>query len=486
MKLVKSLLLGSAAGLLAVASSQAADLPYRKAAPIEYVKICDAHGVGFFYIPGTDTCLKIGGEARFEYTVVNPRSLRDRTGFIYLSGRQQGSTGSFARGRVQLDARNTTAWGTLRAFISVEINHRTGVFVSAFGPNPGNTDTADIDKAFVQWAGFTAGRVQSVFDFYADAWPYEAALRDSDNNANVLAYTATFGGGFSGTISIEDHNDRVTSNGGVGPFGGGPYGASTVYGFASDNGYRIPDIVGQLNLTQAWGMVQLSAAAHEERSRFTTFVPAILPTKDIDTWGFAALAGVQFNLPMLAAGDQLYIQGQYSHGALGYMLNGSRTGTFFGTNTLFNAFTGTQIQDFDGVWTPNVPASIGATTSVSFKQPDAFSAMAAFQHYFTPTIHGVIMGSYIDVRYPNGVASTATTFSDQERITTNWNEYRIGGQLIYSPIKGFDIGVEAMYARLHQNLPTAAPVAFGGPAIATVTGVNEDGFSGTVHVERDF
>ena len=59
MKLVKSLLLGSAAGIAAVAGAQAADLPSRKAAPVEYVRVCSAYGAGFFYIPGTDTCLRI-------------------------------------------------------------------------------------------------------------------------------------------------------------------------------------------------------------------------------------------------------------------------------------------------------------------------------------------------------------------------------------------------------------------------------------------
>lgn len=56
MKLVKSLLLGSAAGLVAVAGAQAADLPTKKSAPVEYVRVCDAYGAGFFYIPGTQTC----------------------------------------------------------------------------------------------------------------------------------------------------------------------------------------------------------------------------------------------------------------------------------------------------------------------------------------------------------------------------------------------------------------------------------------------
>src|ERR1700674_5796409 len=65
MKMVKTLLLGSAAGLVAVAGAQAADLPV-KAKPVQYVKVCSLYGDGFYYIPGTDTCIKIGGYVRVE------------------------------------------------------------------------------------------------------------------------------------------------------------------------------------------------------------------------------------------------------------------------------------------------------------------------------------------------------------------------------------------------------------------------------------
>ena len=65
MKMVKSLILGSAAGLLAMSGAQAADLPV-KAKAVEYVRICSLYGAGFFYIPGTDTCIKLGGYLRVE------------------------------------------------------------------------------------------------------------------------------------------------------------------------------------------------------------------------------------------------------------------------------------------------------------------------------------------------------------------------------------------------------------------------------------
>src|SRR5262249_545392 len=66
MKMVKSLLLGTTAGLVAVAGAQPPDMPLR-AAPVTYVKICSLYGDGFYYIPGTDICLKVGGYVRGEY-----------------------------------------------------------------------------------------------------------------------------------------------------------------------------------------------------------------------------------------------------------------------------------------------------------------------------------------------------------------------------------------------------------------------------------
>ena len=68
MTLIKSFLLGSAAGIVAVASAQAADLPTRKAAPVEYVRVCNVGGITGWTLPGSDTCVKFSGyvTAHFE------------------------------------------------------------------------------------------------------------------------------------------------------------------------------------------------------------------------------------------------------------------------------------------------------------------------------------------------------------------------------------------------------------------------------------
>src|ERR1700730_16412419 len=67
MRSLNYVLLGAGAGLLTVVGAQAADLPI-KARPVEYVKVCNSYGACFFYIPGTDTCLQVGGYLRADHT----------------------------------------------------------------------------------------------------------------------------------------------------------------------------------------------------------------------------------------------------------------------------------------------------------------------------------------------------------------------------------------------------------------------------------
>ena len=66
----KSMMLGAAAAAAAATTAQAADLPVAPE-PVDYVRICDAYGSTFYYIPGTETCLKVGGRVRTQFVVKN-------------------------------------------------------------------------------------------------------------------------------------------------------------------------------------------------------------------------------------------------------------------------------------------------------------------------------------------------------------------------------------------------------------------------------
>src|SRR3954451_8694168 len=150
MKTVKGLLLGSAAGIAAVSGTQAADIPV-KAKPVQYVKICSLYGEGFYYIPGTDICLKIGGYVRADYRW-------NATGggqphYTGGGGAQDRSVSPFSmrhRAHFNFDSRTQTAYGSLRTYVAVNSDSAEQ-----------GTVTVNPPRAFIQWAVFPFGHTKS-------------------------------------------------------------------------------------------------------------------------------------------------------------------------------------------------------------------------------------------------------------------------------------------------------------------------------------
>src|SRR5689334_17427101 len=137
MKMVKSLILGSAAGILAMGGAQAADLPV-KAKAVEYVKICSLYGAGFFYIPGTDTCIKLGGYLRVDTTFNG--GIYDAPAWPGDLGQQNRYRDYFAsRSRMALtvDTRTATEYGVVRTFGQGDFQFST--LGSSRNPNVLNT-----------------------------------------------------------------------------------------------------------------------------------------------------------------------------------------------------------------------------------------------------------------------------------------------------------------------------------------------------------
>src|SRR5256886_17623474 len=123
MKMVKSLLLGSAAGVVAVAGAQAADLPV-KAKPVEYVKICSLYGDGFYYIPGTETCVRIGASAQADYyyhAMSNGHILFDGPNGAH--DRTTAENDLKGHGQFGIDGRTKTTYGTLRSVVVLKLEN---------------------------------------------------------------------------------------------------------------------------------------------------------------------------------------------------------------------------------------------------------------------------------------------------------------------------------------------------------------------------
>jgi hypothetical protein len=514
MKLLKSSLLGSAAAFAAVGAAHAADLPVKKAVPIEYVRVCTAYGAGFFYIPGTDTCLRVSGRARFEggYRTVHTRQAGTNAG---------DDSGYQARLRFNLDARTQTAYGTLRAFVRLDAGSRTGYDRSGTQARIGQAYDAtgvdqaghaqqyvNVDKAFIQFAGLTAGRASSFFDFYAHDFEIAGATMGSDvSSTNLLAYTVTAGDGLSATLSIEDPVFRrspvFSPAAGATPvspvFVGYTNGAPSSYSAVDDiQRERLPDFVAALRVDQAWGSAQVSAAAHElNTGNLTTAAPlpaasgvitGIAHTKSIEGW--AVQGGLKINTPFIAPGDALYLQSAYADGAQMYTGYCAFTGCYLQVNTLI------QLQKIGQTF---ADATVNPFTG-QLQTSTSFSAVASYLHYWSPEWRSAIFGAYGEQDFTrsarlaqglifnavnpngansfgtNGVGVPGTRFYQLSQALRDTYQFVAGGSLIWSPVRDLDIGVEALYMQVGVKSGRAIDLDKSPTAYANVAGINNGTF----------
>ena len=198
---IKSLLLGSAAALAAVSGAQAADaIVAAEPEPMEYVRVCDAFGTGYFYIPGTETCLKIGGFLRFQ-TSFGPDEVNGRQGW--------GSAGTsdwdaFSRAYISFDAKSDTEYGTLTGFFAAEFN--------ADNDTDAGDSRIDVDEAYIQLGGLKAGFFYSWWDKGLNG---ESDTIGNNTEFNSIAYLYD-GGSFQAGIAVDELEGLSTKPNGVG------------------------------------------------------------------------------------------------------------------------------------------------------------------------------------------------------------------------------------------------------------------------------
>jgi hypothetical protein len=475
--MVKSLLLGSAAGLLAVAGAQAADLPV-KAKPVEYVKVCSLYGAGFFYIPGTDTCLKIGGMVRADYGVNAGGShgqYWDGTQALYNRGTHDFQTRT--RTQISFDARTQTEYGTLRSF------SRLGMQYSSTN-GTGIDGVIYFDRAFIQLGGFTFGKTLSFYDAFSGGFASFTTLvgaSDTGNGINTAAYTAQFGNGFTGTVGIEDANWRRA---GIWSTADGTY-VPGITLTSRYGGQQMPNVIGNLRVDQAWGTAQLSAALQQVRATYYTPFTEVSGHPD-DEFGFAVQGALQVKLPW-AAGDTFTVQAGYSEGATAYVFGNSNGKSNLGLYSGLDVFSGLLV---DGVY--------GAAGDIELTK--IFGVNAGIEHYWTPNLRSSLFGAYMSVDF-NGSASalicTSAPFLSpagavQAGCNPDWNMYQVGTRTVWNPVKNLDVGLELLYTKFETD---ASGTTMGGPAglapgggkpTTTYAVSDQDVFSGLIRVQRNF
>jgi len=531
MKMVKSLILGSAAGLIAMSGAQAADLPV-KAKPVEYVKICSLYGAGFFYIPGTDTCIKLGGYLRVDTTF---------NGGIYDAPAWNGDAGQHnryfdyyaARSRMALtvDTRTATEYGVVRTFAQADFqfstlnnnsfNPQTASLASPIGgtnllDTPGGGYVA-VEFVFIQFAGFTFGKSASA---YATPWhgypgnnsSFLLGGHDTVTGVNNIQYTAQFGNGVSGTIGLDDptvFNRTVVGNLSIPLTATG--GIANAYGAV-----HYPDLVGNIRVDQAWGLFQISAAAHEVDGSYNTLnvlaapagatgLAAAVPNNLSEISGhpgskvgYSAMVALQIKNIPTGAGDDIKIDASYAKGDTKNVISTSATSPSFimfgGSGIAYQSvgFGATT----DAVWLPAGLAGPFAGGDGSLHLTTAWGVRGAFNHNWDPYWSSSLFGAYAGVRYDGTAklnmctiftALRATVHSLDYSCNPDFNVAQVGLVTRWTPIKNLTFSAEVMWFHLDQKFTGTAVLTPTAPKpIAVYQFKDQDTVSLNLRVQRNF
>lgn len=385
----RSLLIRTVGGLIALAAIQAAeaaDLPVAPE-PVDYVRVCDVWGSGFYYVPGTDTCLRVAGRIRVDY---NAFDFNEE--FAVLSGNTFGTayrgTNAYrwrARAYIYMDSRTNTEFGLLRTYTEIRFNGDTaaarfsdralksggGWAVGAIGDTDGDPPGIELFRAFIQYGGFTLGRTQSFYDFLDATYAAEQFFNPnySDRTLNALAYTFIADNGFSASISLEDEAYRRAQLTNLAAS------ASAAADPAVYAGNRYPDLVGNIRYDAAFGTLQIMAAGHNVES-----VQGLGPGNE-GKYGFAVGGGVNINLPLPVV-SSAGVQATYAKGALLYANSKPVGGTFLAN--------GAPLVTGDAVVLPDG----------SLELTEAVSVSGGFSSAITPTISFGFQAGYLSVTGP--------------------------------------------------------------------------------------
>ena len=241
---IKSLLFGSAAALVAVSGARAADaVVVAEPEPAEYVRICDVYGTGYFYIPGTETCLRVGGYVRMDISGGEEGSFTGRSSPIdVMNGKDRRSYGIQSRFALRTWTGQETELGTLKTFTETRINYTNGAGT-----------TVDSHFMWIQLGGLRLGVDESAFDTfsgYAGNVINDTLVPYGAFGTNLISYTFDAGNGFSALVSLEQGS---SNHGDAASLVKRP-GDTWVVDDNTIDSY-MPHVVGGLKYTAGWGSI---------------------------------------------------------------------------------------------------------------------------------------------------------------------------------------------------------------------------------------
>ena len=242
---IKSLLLGSAAALLAVSGARAADaVVVAEPEPAEYVKICDVYGAGYFYIPGTETCLRVGGYIRYDAGFGDVGSFDGARANDRLTGKDQGTWWKRGRFALKTWTGQETELGTLKTYTETRFQ-----FGNTNADGTAQNKSVSLNFAWIQLGGLRVGKDETAYDTfigYAGNVIQDTIIPYGGKDTNLISYTFDAGNGLSAIVSFEQGSggeSRIRRPGDT---------------WVIDNNTidsYVPHVVGGVKYTAGWGAI---------------------------------------------------------------------------------------------------------------------------------------------------------------------------------------------------------------------------------------
>jgi len=378
---------------------------------------------------------------------------------------------------VSFDMRTQTEYGTLRSYFDAFFQ-TTG---SDNAPTQLGSITLGNTRGFIQFAGFTAGRMRSFFDMYFQGTYAFAGQRfgnDTAPNGIVgAAYTWQFGGGLSGSLSLED-NGQGNSGRGRSTVNLSAPGALGVGTNTFDiKGQEFFDPVANLRLDQQWGFVGGSVALHDASGGYYGATEGT--GHPGDKFGWAATAAFLINSPFGLTGDTVAGQAVYSKGAAGYAT------VTWGPWANFSAGQKVALGWMEeGVFTTG--------SNVELRSVGSFNA--AYEHRWNPQWRTSVYGGMFGVEY-DGTAKTAVCANLANIVVTartncdpNFSMSGVGSRTMWNPVPDLDVGLDVVWWHLNTAFGggvASLPITGAKPA-GTYTISDKDAVSAIFRVQRNF
>ena len=449
--------------------------------------MCDVGGVTGWTLPGSDTCVKFSGYITAQFTGGNLNTQYNwadtsilhgdrwrfaaavRAGPFLAAGarrrepplsRTRLSTVTRPAGRREptsaFDMASNTAYGPLIGHFDLNAEAANG-----FDAISNNTY---LNTGYLTWAGVTAGVAQSFFSFTAggDNW---ANLLSPDrkgfNEPPLLAYTASFAGGFSATISAESPGPLGSSGGGTQSTGA----AGSNPGNITFGGQRWPDIVGVLHVKQDWGEAQLSGVIHNVNVSSDAVTSGAVRRRQLrrgghcagqlrlpaaKRWAGASTPASRSTCRPLALATTSSSPAAYSQSAVWYGGMGGGE-MMWGEGGQVNG-NGQPMYLADAFFNP---------LTNQWSTPTAWSITAILEHHFTPQFYLNLEGSYGQLSWSNmgggcnllgfgcGVAQAV-----QGPLSPKARTWILGADLGWNPVTNLNFDFELMYQGTVQDRPS--------------------------------